>query len=503
MQSDCLLESLEPRALLSVSLSSSGWTSFSKSSDTRIVYVSSSSGSDSNSGLSIDKPVKSLGRAKSLVRDGKPDWMLLKSGDTFSGGIGPWKTSGRSSQEMQRIGNYGSGNRPVLKSGTKEGFVTFGGTGHPIDNVAITGLSFIADTYNGHNGSFSTTGIRLTRQGTNWLVENCCIQGYKDNVTLDADGSGMNHFTMRRCEILNAYAAAGVGNGHAQGIYVAKGTKNTLLEDNLFDHNGWNASVSGAGPTGFNHDIYVNSGASGTVIRGNTISRASYAGITMRSSAVIQDNLIIRCPMGINIAGAGSTISGNVIMEGTELAGSAGIEVAGLSGITISNNIIAHEKASAKYHITGIRLDNGVKNATISGNIIYDWQQSINNGGSSGITIKNNQLQDLDSTAPLLDQVAGANSSAFHYSGNIYGTPRSKVNRLNNSDKTLAAWVSATRETGAKAQTIKYVAPNRAVGGGSFDSWISSARAQSQTNWKTAFSTSSAVGYIRDGFKFA
>src|SRR5689334_15649541 len=152
------IESVEPRLLFAVSLGSDGWTKFAPSVDTRIIYVSSSTGSDSNSGLLPISPVKSINKAKSLLRDGKPDWMLLKSGDQFTGGVGFWKTSGRSSSEMQLIGNYGSGARPVIKSGTKEGFVTFGGTGHSIDNVAITGLDFIADSYNGKNGSFSTTG---------------------------------------------------------------------------------------------------------------------------------------------------------------------------------------------------------------------------------------------------------------------------------------------------------------------------------------------------------
>src|SRR5262245_18797021 len=242
-------EPLERRALLSVSLTSGGWTKFAQSSDTRIVYVSNSSGSDSNSGLSASAPLKTIGKARSFIRDGKPDWLLLKRGDTFTGGIGPWKTSGRSAQEMQVIGTYGSGTRPVLKTGTKEGIVTFGGSGHPVDNIAVNGLSFIADTYNGRNGSFSTTGIRLTRQGTNWLVEACCVRGYKDNVTLNADGGGINHFTMRRCQVLDAYATSSVGNGHAQGIYIAGGTKNTTLEENLIDHNGWNSNVSGAKAT--------------------------------------------------------------------------------------------------------------------------------------------------------------------------------------------------------------------------------------------------------------
>jgi hypothetical protein len=496
------LESFEPRTLFAATLGSDGWTHFTPSSDTRIIYVSSSSGKDSNSGLSPSSPLKTISKAKSLIRDGKPDWLLLKADDTFTGGIGPWKTSGRSASEMQLIGSYGTGARPILDSGTQEGFVTFGGTGHSVDDVAIDGLQFIANTYNGKNGSFSTTGIRLTRQGTNWLIENCSIDGYKDDITLDGDGSGLNHVTIRRCDVLDAYvASASVGNGHAQGIYLAAGTKNTTIEQNVIDHNGWNEGVAGAGPTEFNHDIYVNTGVSGTIIDGNTISRASLCGITMRSAATITDNLILRCPVGIKVGGGASSISGNVILDGLDLGstggGATGIEITSSSGVSIANNIIAHELSTAKYHVTGIRIDSGVTNMNVSGNVIYDWQQAINNGGDNNITINNNQLSALNTAAPLIAQVSAANTSKYHYSGNIYSTPRSGVNSLANSDKSFSAWVSATKETGAKQTKLVYVNPNIDVS----ITTIKNVRTFSQTNLLSSSSTATIVSAIRNGFK--
>src|SRR5205814_8412806 len=183
-------------------------------------------------------------------------------------------------------------------------------------------------------------------------------------------------------------------------------------------------------------------GASGTVIKGNTISRASLCGIKALSGAPIQDNLIVRCPVGIRASGSGTSITGNVILDGTDLSGTSGgatgIDVTALSGITISNNIIAHEQSSARYHVTGIRLNSGVKNATSSNNVIYDWQQAINNGGDSGITIKDNELTALTTSAPLIAQVSGADSGKYHYSGNTYSAPRGGVNSLANSDKSFA-----------------------------------------------------------------
>src|SRR3954470_4000106 len=76
-------ESLERRSMLSVSLDSAGWTVVTPASDTRVIYVSNSQGTDSNTGFPIDKPIKSLSKAQSLVKDGGADWVLLKRGDTF------------------------------------------------------------------------------------------------------------------------------------------------------------------------------------------------------------------------------------------------------------------------------------------------------------------------------------------------------------------------------------------------------------------------------------
>src|SRR5688500_14891652 len=116
------LESLEARRMLSVTTDEQGWTVFGRSADTRIVYVSNSTGSDTNSGLAEDAPVKTLGKARTLLRNGAPDWMLLKRGDVWTENFTNWKTSGRDEDEMMVIGAYGSGARPKLNTGTAGGF---------------------------------------------------------------------------------------------------------------------------------------------------------------------------------------------------------------------------------------------------------------------------------------------------------------------------------------------------------------------------------------------
>ena len=54
-----------------------GWTVFEPSSDSRIIYVSSSTGKDRYRGDKPSRAVSSVERAMELVRDGYPDWVLF------------------------------------------------------------------------------------------------------------------------------------------------------------------------------------------------------------------------------------------------------------------------------------------------------------------------------------------------------------------------------------------------------------------------------------------
>jgi len=69
-----------------LSNSSYGWTIFKPSTDTRIVYVSSSTGNDSWDGLAPEwngknGPKKTVTAGKALIRKASSDWLLFKRGD--------------------------------------------------------------------------------------------------------------------------------------------------------------------------------------------------------------------------------------------------------------------------------------------------------------------------------------------------------------------------------------------------------------------------------------
>jgi hypothetical protein len=90
-----------------MSLDANGWTVFSPSADTHKIYVSNSMGSDANDGLSENTPVQTLAKGLSLMRDGYPDWLLLKAGDTWTGEAFDYvPSSGRSAAEPMLISSW-------------------------------------------------------------------------------------------------------------------------------------------------------------------------------------------------------------------------------------------------------------------------------------------------------------------------------------------------------------------------------------------------------------
>jgi len=128
-------------------LDANGWTVFKPSPDTHIIYVSSSGGNDRNDGRSQRTPVKTLARGYSLLRNGYPDWLLLKKGDTWiNEAFRVFQRSGRSAREPMLISSYGTGARPLLKTQTDIAIASMGGTGRGGDFVALVGIEFYAYT---------------------------------------------------------------------------------------------------------------------------------------------------------------------------------------------------------------------------------------------------------------------------------------------------------------------------------------------------------------------
>ena len=269
-----MMESVEPRQMLSVSTNAGGWTVITPAADSRVIYVSSSQGSDQNNGLSQSAPVRTITKAGSLMRDGSADEMLLRRGDTWHETFGLWSKSGRSATEPMVIGAYGSGPRPVVASGTAVAFNT-GRSSHPrVDHLAIMGIRFWADARDPSSPTFSTTaigggyGLRFADASNDLLIEDCAVQGYATDIAFYSVFGPSTNVRVRRCVVTDAYSKT--GNSAGLFAYLANGL---TLDGNVFDHNGWNTKV-GAVATLFNHDVYIKENVNGFVARGNLFSNA-------------------------------------------------------------------------------------------------------------------------------------------------------------------------------------------------------------------------------------
>ncbi|TLM75623.1 DUF5011 domain-containing protein [Microbulbifer harenosus] len=379
-----------PYAHIPITVDKPGFTTVTPLPDSRLVYVSSSSGDDTNDGLTPDTPVKSITRGKSLLRNGNPDWLLLKIGDQWQEGLGKWGKSGRSSGEPMVVTAYGSGSiRPLLMTGSEDGLRVSGGGSSPevVDNLVISGLHFYAETRDPNSETFSEVtlnrGINWYRGVTSLLIEDNYIGYYKEGIQIDdLDNLNISGVTIRRNIIVDSFAAS----AHAQGIYIAR-TEGVLIEENIFDHNGWHDSYPGGEATKFNHSIYIQSNNQDVTIKNNIISRSSSHGMQLRPGGLIEGNFLIRNPISILLGlsgseGIGGHILNNVVLNGndispTELRG-WGIDFSTQSDATVEGNIVAHVMSEANNRF-GIRQS---VNASYISNVTYKWESGTEDPGN-------------------------------------------------------------------------------------------------------------------------
>lgn len=508
-----------------------GWTTFTKSADTKVVYVSSSSGSDANTGLSESDPVKTLAKASSLMRNGFPDWMLLKRGDVWTNeNFGIWEKSGRSSAEPMLFSAYGVGPRPLLRTGTSNGFESKFQA--KVSNIAIVGLDFAAHTY---TGAGSAVGVRWLANGANLLIENCRFDGYSTNLIIQATGGRLNGFTLRRNVIVNAYSI----DSHSQGLY-AEGVDNLLIEENVFDHNGWKEGV--APQTVFNHNMYIQVDCTGLVVRGNISSRASSHGLQARPGGIVEDNVFIQNPLALSFGyvlgghvplagGVSGRIVNNVILESNDIGSSTrgfAMEIGNLKPggqSVISGNIIAHY-ASAQpwgqvFELVGSN-GVGVHDVVIEHNTIYDWHENIRANGVGGsalsaITVRDNLFQSPDLDAKIAIYEPSPDTTGFTYAGNVYDSRRDPALWFGMAapgptyygmTSPNGGWAALSGETG-RAERVAFVDPNRSTGsynaslGGvaTHDALMAEAAKQSQQSWRPEYTAAALLTYFREGFR--
>ena len=108
-----------------------GWTAFTPSEDSRIIYVAQSGADDATADVYAAgdeavgsnpfvpagevMPFKTVEAAFDQARNGYPDWILFKRGEEWTSGISP--KDGRSADEPSLVGSYGAdGSAPMFKT---------------------------------------------------------------------------------------------------------------------------------------------------------------------------------------------------------------------------------------------------------------------------------------------------------------------------------------------------------------------------------------------------
>lgn len=357
------------------------------STDSRLIYVSSSTGNDSNDGLSPAKPKKTIAAGYNLLRHNFPDRLLLKKGDSWYETLGTWKKCGRSLQEPMVVSSYGTGSRPVLKIGTSHGLTCHGSTGTPslMHSLVFSGLNFYSHTRDPQGSEFvSSAGgpnaIRWLRGSQDIVFDDCFMKSTHTAMNVqDFEQTGVKNITIRGCVIVDSYSD---NQGHSNGMFIS-GVDGLLIEDCVLDRNGWDPAFPGAIPTIFNHNFYLQYSNKNVVTRRNIAMRASSHAIQQRSGGLIEDMFCWRNPIGPqmgsdqnpNLGNVTGTIKNCVVLEATDITPTLprgwGIffEDTDVKAITIDNNLVANVVAKGGNRLA--ILDRTI--GTYSKNVVWNW----------------------------------------------------------------------------------------------------------------------------------
>lgn len=559
-----------------------GFSILEPSKQSKIMYVSDTDGNDatavfytiSTPGLknvylpsNTIKPFKTIQAALNMARNNMPDYILLKRGDTFVITSSFQPKSGFSLKERSVISTYGSSvKRPVVESindtSPHNTAVLFWGLPK---NIAIMGIKFYAKDRD-PNVSV-VTSITKNRSGISYvaprggenayhsmglIIEDCWFDYFSNNGLVAFTYKGIKDVIFRRNIFTNNYSTT-TANGHSQGLYVDR--VSILLEDNLFDHNGWlnqasSNAVAQLGPaTMFNHNTYF-TGAFNTVLKNNAFFRASSMANKFTSNSkgpkneinawniLTLNNLYIDNEVGIS-AGGNDTFKNGARWRDIDIVGNVFLNM-------------CQSKPTNRDIGWGIEINDWYY-GNVHGNVFANWggSNSLNNyainisGFNSNISIKNNtiynvysfsplvRLAELDSQnypsynentsfennilyveykkgGPLLDYSLALNGgvSGNHYFSN---QDESKWFKFFGKFRSMAEYHVLASDKTSRASAIKFIAPNRSLEifvkekglGKNIDDYVNVLEKQNRVNWDASIRPINLVNYIKHGLSEA
>lgn len=541
-------------------LTSDGWTNLQAlvKSDSRIVYVSTSGNdntgiyySPDNSAIGANPfsptgsilPYATFTTAYKQLRDGYPDIILFKRGDSWPDHAYTLLTkSGRSQTERFIIGAYGDTGALPLINGTSSGFAI-----NANDTVNYLIIADIEMTQSDRAAdSEGATGIGWEGAGNHILFEGMYVHGYKTNFAFtDADHVyDIENIVIRRSVIADAWAAT----LNCLGVYTAY-IDSMFLEENLFDHNGWhdNFRLQNTHTRNLYLDHYNT-----LIVRGNINSRSSSEAAQLRDGGEYSYNLMLQNTSGLLMGHNQSrvdftgTVKHNVVLDARDIDTSArgyGIEIGNRSNNTlVYDNIIAHQKTGTG-SIFGIYISNDdtmeyqegdpdpkpkcyTINTKIIGNIVYKWDLNGSAGGTAlmmgqsqiGITVQNNLFQQPNSAGQAYYLTGNFNvgpDETWIFENNTYYSAANTTpfDGTGLDAMTFNEWVLHVNETGSTESKILFKDPERTIESyaqlrelnptgyqDGLEKFLQEARKQSRFNWRNEYTSLDVINYIRDGF---
>ncbi len=548
-------------------LDEEGWSILRPAKDTRLIYVSSSSGDDATArayspgdpAIGADpfrprgplKPFKTAQAALAHARNGYPEWVLFKRGDVWDEPLGS-PPSGRSPSAPLVIAAYGAGERrPQFRLRGSQRAIRF-----PIHadchDIAIVGLEFYAPEKDPRSPEFSAkcrvkTALELyvsekpTARARRLLIEDCCFR-FCGATLMVARGRkreaapATEQLVFRRNLVLDNYAR----DSHCQGMYAAR--ISILLEENIFDHNGWLIRERGnrkdrGGATMFNHNTYFTD-CHDVVFRGNMFLRASSIGNKWTANSgpasarnlVMEDNLYVEGEIGISIGGNADgprrfrnvKIANNVFLHigrGRPTLRSLGwgIDVRDWDGGTIAGNILVHHPAPGVNNVHTLSIEASprvglCRDVVVRGNVFCGAPVLLRNTALvQNVVFANNRfLMPWEDRALISAQ---GELRGFRFAENSYWSrrPAGEWFALGGKPVALARWAQAAGEQRASAVEPQLPQPQRTIENymahlalePSFEAFLAEVRRQSRANWRREFTAAAVNGWVRRGYGLA
>jgi hypothetical protein len=359
------------------------WTQFTPSTDTRLIFVSSSEGNDSNNGLTPATPVKTIARGESLLRNGFPDWMLLKRGDVWETGLGFWSKGGRSVDERMVVGAYGEGaERPQLRPAGTDFAMQAQGTS-AASYLAFVGLHFEPRS---RQSDERTRGIAWLRRGNDILFEDLYVARFADNFNLQSLGEvgQLTNIRINGCVVVESWSRT----SHSQGIFASK-IDGLSIENSVIASNG---HLDGeAPPTIFNHNIYITNSCKNVSVKHNIIADASSHGVQLRPGGIIESNLFLSNPIAIlfgggtspNVGGVEGVVKDNIVLHGRGISAtlprSWALDIYNVRIAEVSGNIFAVSEIGFNGNAISVTANQslGIADLTIKENSVVNWHGSV------------------------------------------------------------------------------------------------------------------------------